>query len=70
MATCSRCPRRCLCIGERCACSVRVCILVNKCGPILGVQVDSCNVRKLQVWLDIVPRKCYLLEVCKRVRSN
>lgn len=40
------------------------------CVCIFGCAGDSCNVRELQVWLDIVPGKCYLLEVCKRVRSN
>lgn len=40
------------------------------CVCIDGCAGDSCNVRDLQVWRDIVLGKCSLLEVCKRVRSN
>lgn len=40
------------------------------CVCIYGCAGDSCNVRDLQVVLDIVLGKCYLLEVCKRGRSN
>lgn len=48
-------------VGER-VWSVCVCVY--------GCAGDSCNVRDLQVLLDIVLGKCCLLEACKRVRSN